>query len=257
MLRLFTPLYFMGLLACGAQGYRNAGEFREMPTILSAAFGGGILRDGALHRSPAFLSPDTIPEIFIALLGAIIQASHVGNRCVTKLFTVADAFGVGTFLIIGVSVAQQYGCGPIAATLYGIITSLGGGVLSGLLSGLRLRDILSKNVYYRCTVIAVTVCYVSWVYLGYSPLFTQCFAILLTGICNMATSIKVRKVMRQCMKRLALTTVLNRYEVDLLIMTPNFRQRGWYIPYRAPEATRYTLQSFLCNRPRHHLLQPA
>lgn len=255
MLDFLNPLYWAGLFACGAQGYDNTHGNWSTSVILFAAFGGGVVRDGAiLHRFPVVLSLDAIPEVCIAWLGAIFQVLCTGKSWFKIFLSFSDSFAVATFLVIGADAAQSHGCGPILVWASGVVTALGGGVLSALLSGSRLRDILSGNVSYRCIVIVATILYVFWIYIGVSPLEAQCTVVLLTGVSNLVLSEWFQKLLRCFMQKQVLLTASLKYTMILIILPPYLWQKGEHIDYRASKTYVLYQQSWL--RPQYHLMQP-
>lgn len=256
MLAFLIPLYYAGLFACGAQGYDNAHGNWSTSVIFSAAFGGGVMRDGAfLHRVFAFLAPEAIPEICIAWLGALLQAQYARKHILKIFLSLADSFGVATFIIIGVSAAQNLGCGSIMAWICGVVTSLGGGILSGRLSGRQLRDILSSNVPYRCVVVAAATLYVFWICTGTSLLEAQCAVVLLTGVSNLMLSEWFQKLLRCLMQKQVSLIVPIKYAMILIVLPPYLWQKGKYIHCRASKAYAPHQQPWL--RPQYHLMQPA
>ena len=256
MLDFLIPLYLAGLFACGAQGYNNTNGHWSTSVILFAAFGGGIVRDGAvLHCAFAVLSLEAIPEICIAWLGALLQAQYATKHILKLFLFFADSFGVATFVIIGASAAQSYECGPIMTWVCGIVTSLGGGILSGWLSGLQLRDILSKNVTYRCIAVAATTLYIFWSCTGTSLLEAQCAVVLLTGISNLVLSEWFQKLLRCFIQKQVSLMAPVKYATTVIVLPPYLWQKGEYIHYRASRAYALHQQPWL--HPQYHLMQPA
>ncbi len=255
MLNFLNPLYWAGLFACGAQGYNNTNRNWSTSVILFAAFGGGVVRDGAiLHRPPVVLSLDAIPEVCIAWLGAMFQVLCAGKSVFKNLLFLTDSFAVSTFLIIGADTAQSHGCGPIVVWISGVVTALGGGVLSACLSGSRLQDVLSGNVPYRCIVIVATMLYVFWIYTGVSPLEAQCTVVLLAGVSNLMLSEWFQKLLRCFMQKQVLLTASLKYTMILIILPPYLWQKGEYIYCRASKA--YVLYQQPWLQPQYHLMQP-
>lgn len=255
MLDFLIPLYWAGLFACGAQGYKNTHGNWSTSVILFAAFGGGIVRDGAiLHRPPTVLSLDAIPEICIAWLGAMFQVLCAGKSVFKIFLSLFDSAAVATFFIIGADAAQRYGCGPIVVWASGVVTALGGGMLSAWLSGLRLQDILSANIPYRCIVIVATALYVFWIYTGASPLEAQCTAVLLTCVGNLMLLEWFQKSLKCVMQKQVLLTAPLKCTMILIILPPYLWQKGEYIYYRASKAYVFYQHPWL--RPQYHLMQP-
>ena len=249
------PVYWAGLFACGAQGYNNTFGTWSTSIILSSAYGGGAIRDSViLHRHPAVLSLEEIPEVCIAWLGAFFQALYAKRRFFSILISLLDIWGVSTFIIIGIEVAQDYGCGPILTLASALTTALGGGVLSGLLSGLRLREILYSNIPYRCIVIAASILYVLLVYTGVSPLEAQCTIVLLTGVSNLIFLEWFQKLLSKFIQKQILIAASFKH-TEILILPPYLWQKGEYIHRRASKGCVSYQQPVL--RPLYHLMQPA
>lgn len=255
MLDFFNPLYWAGLFACGAQGYNNTHGNWSTSIILFAAFGGGIVRDGAiLHRPPAVLSLEAIPEICIAWLGAMFQALCAGKNVFKIFLSLLDSAAVSTFFIIGADAAQRYGCGPIVVWASGVVTALGGGMLSAWLSGSRLQDILCANIPYRCIVIVATALYVFWIYTGVSPLEAQCTVVLITCVSNLMLLEWFQELLKCLMQKQVLLTVPLKFTMTLIILPPYLWQKGEYIHCRASKAYAFYQHPWL--RPQYHLMQP-
>lgn len=255
MLDFLIPLYYAGLFTCGAQGYNNTHGNWSTSVIMLAAFGGGIVRDAAiLHRPLAVLSLEAIPEVCIAWLGAMFQALYARKHFFKIFLSLADSFGVSTFIVIGADAAQHLGCGPITVWVCGSATALAGGVLSAWLSGLRLRDILSSNVPYRCIVVVASVLYVFWIYTGTTLWDAQCTVVLLTGVSNLMLSEWFQKSLRHFMQEQILLMASLKYPMVLIALPPYLWQKGEYIHCRASKVYTSYQQPWL--RPLYHLMQP-
>lgn len=98
------------------------------------ALGGGILRDLILNIRPAaFTSTGYVLAPVIAT--GIVFFWHPHVQRVMPAVNVFDAAGLGLFSVVGTEKALSYGLSPLHATLLGVTTGVGGGVLRDVLSG--------------------------------------------------------------------------------------------------------------------------
>lgn len=133
-----------GALAAIRKGFDVVGLFT---IALATGLGGGVLRDlllgaappGAL-REPRFL----ISAGSAALLGWIFGARIDRFR---PAFTLLDALGLGAYAAVGAQKALAAGLGAGAATLLGVVTAVGGGILRDLLSRDAPLTFLPGHVY--------------------------------------------------------------------------------------------------------------
>lgn len=235
------PIYWIGLIACGIQGYDNtSGNKHLLPSsVLLASFGGGILRDTIwLRQSPVFLNLETIPEIILALFGSALRALFGKTVLFQLFFSAADYFGVGTFIIIGISTAQQNHCSPFIVFLCGITTALGGGIWSRIECGHSLPDLLSQNVAYRVIVVLSSGLYMAWLNIGIPPLEAQILLVLVTGFSNIMLSKWFRNVLKNFIRQQQVFSLNIMEQVYFALW-----QKEMCAPYRAPK-------SAFCPKPR-------
>ncbi|MEV8638374.1 TRIC cation channel family protein [Streptosporangium sp. NPDC051023] len=98
------------------------------------ALGGGILRDLILNVRPAAFSSTGYVLVPVAAT-AIVFFWHPHVERVMPAVNVLDAAGLGLFCVVGTEKAMNYGLSPLHATLLGVTTGVGGGVLRDVLSG--------------------------------------------------------------------------------------------------------------------------
>ena len=111
--------------------------FGVMVLATVTAVGGGTTRDVLLGNTPVFVLIDPA-YLLVVLAGAVFAV--VFYRAFSRFnatILVADAFGLGTFVCIGVSKALSAGIPYSGAILLGVITAILGGML---------RDILAREV---------------------------------------------------------------------------------------------------------------
>jgi len=90
--------------------------------------GGGIVRDLILGVPPAAFDQPIylLPPVLAALL---VYVLHGSMHRFTRPLLVFDAAGLGLFCTTGAVKALEYGINPVAATVLGVTTGVGGGLL--------------------------------------------------------------------------------------------------------------------------------
>jgi uncharacterized membrane protein YeiH len=99
--------------------------------------GGGMLRDVILDvgvprafDSPVYLVPPVVAAIVVYFFAHVVQRFH-------DVLLTFDAAGMALFSVTGTLVALGAGMNPAAATILGVITAVGGGVV---------RDVVANEV---------------------------------------------------------------------------------------------------------------
>lgn len=137
-------------------------------TILgvTAATGGGLLRDIILDNCPPLLFVNPIYVIIAAITSILAFIIVYLARCnhyqfknhlsstFGSLLNLADAIGLGIFAVMGVQTAMQRGFfdNTFLTLFVGIITGVGGGMLRDLL----VREIpffLKKHIYFLAALV--------------------------------------------------------------------------------------------------------
>lgn len=139
---LLTVLNFAGVAVFAASGAligvrKRLDIFGVWTVAALTGLGGGVVRDVLLGESPptAFESWESLTVVAVAALAVFIF--HPQFAAFRRAVLVLDAFGVALFSASGALMAVHVGTSAVAATLIGITTALGGGVL---------RDILVNEV---------------------------------------------------------------------------------------------------------------
>ncbi len=110
------------------------------------ALGGGILRDLILNVRPAAFSSTGYVLVPVAAT-AIVFFWHPHVERVMPAVNVFDAAGLGLFCAVGTEKAMNYGLSPLHATLLGIITGVGGGILRDVLAGQIPHLLYDRQLY--------------------------------------------------------------------------------------------------------------
>lgn len=110
--------------------------FGVLVLALVTAVGGGTIRDLCLDTPVFWLkSPGTLVSALLAALATFLLARF--TRMPDRALSIADAFGLALFGIVGTEKALLLGADPLAAILLGIVTGVAGGIL---------RDVLRSEI---------------------------------------------------------------------------------------------------------------
>lgn len=134
-------VYYIGIASCAAQGAEKGKYDNNIPMLryIANAFGGGFIRDVIilgvypwLFTSSAF--PDITLVVIIGLLYTnyffICNADRKIYNIVTQFVVISDAFGLGSFICIGMDKAFVYNSNIFSAIISGYVTAIGGGILA-------------------------------------------------------------------------------------------------------------------------------
>jgi len=164
-----TLLYVMDLFGVAvfaitgslAAGKKRMDLFGVVVLATVTALGGGTLRDLVLGTSPVFWVSAPI-YLLVAVATAIVTFFLV-RFCglPLKLLSVADAFGLAVFTVLGTQKALDMGISPGIAVVMGIMTGVVGGIIRDILSG-EIPLILRREIYATASLCgAITFCLVS------------------------------------------------------------------------------------------------
>lgn len=111
--------------------------FGAVVLALVTAVGGGTIRDLCLGVRPVFWiqAPDHITWSLVAAVGTFVLARFF--EIPGRALTLADAFGLALFGIVGTEKALMLGSPGVIAVLLGIVTGVAGGIL---------RDVLRSEI---------------------------------------------------------------------------------------------------------------
>jgi len=164
-----TLLYAMDLFGVAvfaitgslAAGKKRMDLFGVVVLATVTALGGGTLRDLVLGASPVFWVSAPI-YLLVAVATAIVTFFLV-RFCglPLKLLSVADAFGLAVFTVLGTQKALDMDISTGIAVVMGVMTGVVGGMIRDVLSG-EIPLILRREIYATASLCgAVTFCVVS------------------------------------------------------------------------------------------------
>lgn len=121
-----------GSLVARRMGYDITGLW---VLALVSGLGGGMIRDVLLQAGPplALVEPRYLPTV----LAASVVAAVFGGRVepLRRTILVADAIAISGFAVAGALRTFDTGFGPWPATLLGVITAVGGGLIRDVMTG--------------------------------------------------------------------------------------------------------------------------
>ena len=134
---------------------------------LITAFGGGMLRDVLINRTPSFFTAyfnigcAVLAALIVFVLAAIFKESFIKKeRLAEGINNYFDALGLGVFAVTGAKICIGAGFdSALAAISLGMITSIGGGMIRDLCLG-EIPFVLKKRIYAVASLIGASLYYV-------------------------------------------------------------------------------------------------
>ncbi len=141
-----------------AAGKKHMDLFGVVVLATVTALGGGTLRDLVLGASPVFWVSAPI-YLLIAVAIAIVTFFLVRFFGLPiKLLSIADAFGLAVFTVLGTQKALDMGISAGIAVVMGVMTGVVGGMIRDVLSG-EIPLILRREIYATASLCgAITFC---------------------------------------------------------------------------------------------------
>ena len=153
---LLTVLFITGLVVEAMTGAITAGEMRmDLFGVLVVAnvtaFGGGVVRDLILSRSPMLFvaKPELIFYTSAAAIIMVLVSRYFGR--LRWIFISLDALGLITFTIVGAMRGLDDGHGFAVASIAGVVTGVFGGVLRDILCN-RIPLAFHKELYAAVSI---------------------------------------------------------------------------------------------------------
>jgi uncharacterized membrane protein YeiH len=148
---------FVFALSGAAAGVKNRLDvFGVLVLSFAAGNSGGIARDLMIGAVP----PAAIRDwryIAVSMLAGLI--TFYWYRMINKLSSpvlVFDAAGLGLFAVAGASKALAFHAGPVAATLLGMVTGIGGGIVRDVLVS-EVPTVLRTELYAVAALVGAAV----------------------------------------------------------------------------------------------------
>lgn len=150
---IISLIYYVGIASCAAQGAEKGKYENGIPVLryIENAFGGGVMRDVIfLGVHPWLFTLSAFPDfVLVVIIGSlftyyffICKANNKQYTIAMRLVTITDAFGLGSFICIGMDKAYVYSSNIFTIIMCGYITAIGGGILA---SERPLKNIFSSK----------------------------------------------------------------------------------------------------------------
>ncbi|KFN49473.1 trimeric intracellular cation channel family protein [Arenimonas composti] len=119
--------------------------FGVLVLAIAAAVAGGVLRDVLLDVTPAAIADWRYPVTAIAA-GLVCFAWHERVERLRNPVQLFDAVGLALFAVLGAGKALQFGAGPFAAVMLGVLSGIGGGIARDVLVA-QIPAVLQRELY--------------------------------------------------------------------------------------------------------------
>lgn len=155
---MLLTLDLLGILvfaiAGGLVAVRNQLDIVGVVVLASATgLGGGIIRDVVIGAVPPAALADWRYLLVPTVGGLVVFWWHPAVGRLERMMNVFDAFGLGLFCVAGALKAHDFGLGPVAAAVLGVVTGVGGGIIRDLMVG-RVPVIFRKGELYAIPALA-------------------------------------------------------------------------------------------------------
>ncbi len=159
-------IYYIGIVSCAAQGAEKGKYDNGIPMLryIANAFGGGFIRDVIfLGIPPWLLTLSALPDIMLVVSVGLLYTYYffvcnVNNKyyfIAIRIVAISDAFGLGSFVCIGMDKAFLYSENILTVIACGYITAIGGGILA---SGKSITEIVKSKGIIRYHVVTLLGC---------------------------------------------------------------------------------------------------
>ena len=152
---LFVAIETIGTVAFAASGVLAAARAHmdwlgAMVLALGVALGGGTVRSLLLGQTPVswLEQPRFVYEsLGTAIVVLIILRIWPSARLETSTpLLIADAAGLGTFVILGTQIGLKANLSSVLAVMLGVLTGVGGGIIRDVLTGTK-PEVLVGQIY--------------------------------------------------------------------------------------------------------------
>ena len=128
----------------------------------AAAVSGGLARDVLIGAQPAAALADWRYLATAMLAGVVTFRWHTAIERMRNPVQLFDAAGLALFAVLGTDKALAHGLAPFAATLLGMMSGIGGGIVRDLLVA-RTPVVLQAELYAVAALVGGGVVALAWV----------------------------------------------------------------------------------------------
>ena len=163
---MFEVADYIGIIAFSMSGFfvavRNKLDFLGvLISVFLTAFGGGILRDVAVNKTP-YAFTHTIPVVLMifVMVFLILMKFHNKSSIENKpLFILSDSIGLISFSITGALVGLEHDLNITGVLALSFVTAVGGGIIRDVIIN-EIPFVLKTGFYGTVALIIGAVLYV-------------------------------------------------------------------------------------------------
>ena len=138
---------FVFAISGATVGVRNRLDlFGVLVLSFAAATSGGIVRDLLIGATPPAALVNWHYLVVTCLAGLITFYRHADVERLRNPVQIFDAAGLALFAVTGAMKALAFGLGPVAATLLGMLSGIGGGIARDMLVA-QIPVVLRADLY--------------------------------------------------------------------------------------------------------------
>ena len=163
---MFEVADYIGIIAFSMSGFfvavRNKLDFLGvLISVFLTAFGGGILRDMAVHKTPyTFTHTAPVVVMIIVILFLVLLKFHNKSSIENKpLFILSDSIGLISFSITGALVGLEHNLNITGVLALSFVTAVGGGIIRDVIIN-EIPFVLKTGFYGTVALIIGAVLYV-------------------------------------------------------------------------------------------------
>ncbi len=162
---MFEVADYIGIIAFSMSGFfvavRNKLDFLGvLISVFLTAFGGGILRDVAVHKTPyAFTHTAPVVVMIMVILFLVLLKFHNKSSIENKpLFILSDSIGLISFSITGALVGLEHNLNITGVLALSFVTAVGGGIIRDVIIN-EIPFVLKTGFYGTVALIIGAVLY--------------------------------------------------------------------------------------------------
>ncbi len=163
---MFEVADYIGIIAFSMSGFfvavRNKLDFLGvLISVFLTAFGGGIIRDVAVHKTP-YTFTHTVPVVLMimVILFLVLLKFHNKSSIENKpLFILSDSIGLISFSITGALVGLEHNLNITGVLALSFVTAVGGGIIRDVIIN-EIPFVLKTGFYGTVALIIGLVLYV-------------------------------------------------------------------------------------------------
>lgn len=163
---MFATAEIIGLISFAISGFLIAVHYKldilgiAISSFLTA-FGGGIIRDVIVDKTPYIFSQTEPILIVIAtfLIAIVFKLHRIANLESKTIFVISDTIGLVAFAITGSLVAIEYHLNFFGVIIIAFLTAVGGGTMRDILIN-RIPSILTSEIYATVALLIGVLIYI-------------------------------------------------------------------------------------------------